>query len=205
MAKSKQKTSNLSKLASLLRPNSPKKTAVLFLLAFGIIGGGYMTMNSFAATNASILLPANKMIDLNTNKPATIITETTGGKKSAAVAYLGTVTVGTASPALETNDIYNTQFRIDNTGKQVKACVSVKAESGTGKLHLRLRGPSWTTGAPSESGYLYDAQVSSVQYQALCTVVGTMNFNGISNELALTIINAGNVPLHVAYGVADSN
>lgn len=157
-----------------------------------------MTMNSFAATNDSLTFLPKDLININTMAPATLITETSGGKKSSTVALLPSGRVGTAYSGLSTKNVYNSQFRIDNMNKKVKACVSVKAETGTGTFNMLFSGPNWSnSGPPTDAGSLFNAQISSAEYKVMCTVPGTMIFLPGSQNLNVAIYNSGNVPLHV--------
>jgi len=50
-----KKQSNKSKLLNWLKPGSPRKNILLFMLAFAIVGGGYMAYKSFAASNPPLV------------------------------------------------------------------------------------------------------------------------------------------------------
>lgn len=54
MAKTVKKQSKLSAVLTKLKPNTGKKKLLLFVVIFALIGGGYMTYKSFAATGFGI-------------------------------------------------------------------------------------------------------------------------------------------------------
>ena len=79
-APNKSKSSFWSKLV----PRTPKSQLLVFLLAFAVIGGGYMAYRSFAATGSGVYL-AHQMTGEN---GAWTTKETRGAKKDFTVWYL---------------------------------------------------------------------------------------------------------------------
>lgn len=50
----KTNTSSVNRLKSTLSPTTPKKTFVLFILIFAVLGGGFMTYKSFAVASSRL-------------------------------------------------------------------------------------------------------------------------------------------------------
>lgn len=72
-----KKQSKARKVLNWLNPTSPAKGALLFVIAFAVIGGGYMAFKSFAATAAYTYTDTSSTLVPFTNsanpKPTTII------------------------------------------------------------------------------------------------------------------------------------
>lgn len=175
-ASRKSKTSRAQKVINLLKITSPAKGALLFVLAFGIIGGAVMAYRSLAASYSIVNQPSK--ISLVGSSQGVKQTDSHGGKPN------------TIIWRIEKNATVTTTFSVPALSSSVNAdfCVNYRFTVPTTNDHFAIRGATFPI-----------VETGSNTYSSAC--LGKANIKltpGVYNPIQETVTNKGPGDMYIA-------
>lgn len=164
MAKQSKKSTTSSFFSKLI-PRSSKAKLIVFLLAFTVIGGGYMAYQSYAATTYSFNLsqafePATSA-NFSAYGNVSAVTESSGAKKDMKVVSMTSATDKAASVMVK-----NKTFPVGD----YEICATVKSTDNTARFWLGLVPPTGGKGGDpfSNGGGLTS---TTGEYKKVCSII----------------------------------
>ncbi len=179
MAVKKKNSSDKSKLFNWLNPSSPAKNALLFVIAFAVIGGSYMAFRSFAFTfnDHSIIYYSNNPGEITLRSGSAVRQTDSHGKLPSTYVW-----------RLEKGAVVGANIKVYSSSvtRTIRECVRFRFTYGTSNNYLRF----------------YDGSFNSTAYKGSYTYINacgpprTVQFPGTFDE---KILNYGPGDLYIQW------